>query len=342
MEVFGGFRLKGPVQQYATAWADSGSDKNSNAEVWFLYNSVVTNYFELQQNETSCTISESTLIGLTEIFWRIIGDRVCRCRPCSSSAAVAAFEQRGNGATLFAPNGVIDQIRLVSAAMPVVTWGWDYRVFLRYILLWSDVVILISVSVICLQNAPSLVCQSQLLKAKKGNLNKDDHLWLGYLGCKEMAEVTQVICHNIQALYHLRIPTFQSKFFSWRLHENHLNCMIHFTQPFGEKLTPLSTKGISLQCQPSILTLWSHATPSSTDIRLDLLRPLCCSAAWRWTRPSRSPPRRPCPPLSTSTPARPRRVWAIPWLAVPWIHPISLVTISNFHWSLVDVGWIID
>ena len=94
-----------------------------------------------------------------------------------------------------------------------------------------------------------------------------------------MAEVTQVICHNIQALYHLRIPTFQCKFFSWRLHENHLNCMIHFTQPFGEKLTPLSTKGISLQCQPSILTLWSHATPSSTDIRLDLLRPLCCSAA---------------------------------------------------------------
>ena len=36
-EVFGGFRLTGPVQQFTTAWADSGSDKTSNAEVWFPY-----------------------------------------------------------------------------------------------------------------------------------------------------------------------------------------------------------------------------------------------------------------------------------------------------------------
>ena len=32
-EVFEGFWLKGPVQQFATASADSGSDKTSNAEV---------------------------------------------------------------------------------------------------------------------------------------------------------------------------------------------------------------------------------------------------------------------------------------------------------------------
>ena len=29
-----GFRLTGPVQQFATAWADSGSDKNYDADAW--------------------------------------------------------------------------------------------------------------------------------------------------------------------------------------------------------------------------------------------------------------------------------------------------------------------
>ena len=46
---FGGFRLKGPVQQFATAWADSGSDKTSNAEVWIAHHIPLHSSFTIWQ-----------------------------------------------------------------------------------------------------------------------------------------------------------------------------------------------------------------------------------------------------------------------------------------------------
>ena len=77
-EVFGGFRLKGPVQQFATASADSGSDKTSNAEVWLEHPNHSQTITGQQAVGTPCVVVVKGIIILlidraseeSRVMWR--------------------------------------------------------------------------------------------------------------------------------------------------------------------------------------------------------------------------------------------------------------------------------